>query len=476
MTDDNYYLFFGEPDAEQESADQLKNYYYKIVLVNRLKVDDKDKGSAFVIGAKGSGKTAICRMIERKNGLIWKLSKLDGIEVGNSTDRLSSYYESLLVVHLLSKYLDLLLKEQESYSDEAKKGLPTRFEQFIKKAAHLLGDTKISPDLKVVKIEIDVGKLMRNSLQDISKVSCKEFKDVLEPCLKEKRGYILIDDVDDIFPGLDSNFEFLEGLLRAVTTINKEFGNLLHCLIFLKSGIFSRYLEHGRNFDWFAGKEIVLRWLNKDLTEVIAARARVAVKNKDKQLGSLESWQLVFSGNIEEIKKIQEYTLKRTNSGPRDIIHFCNLAKSTVSEKKISFSAIKSIEQDYSRFKLYSLNSNYEKQYGDIANLLLSVFRRKPSTYHQGILEELIQTEILGNKDRMSEFGATNLLKSYDATYIIERLFDFGFIGYREFKDSEFIYSNDLPPTISSPGRKLLQAFEHSIHPAYWSHLLLNAK
>lgn len=475
MTEKDYYLFFGEPDAKQESADQLKNYYCKIDLINRLKVDQKAKGSTFVVGAKGSGKTAICRMIERKEGLIWKLSKLDGIEAGNSIGRLSSYYESLLIVHLLSKYLDLLLKEQENYSDEAKKVLPNKFERFMKKASHLLGDTKIEPNLKVLTINIDVGQLMQKSLQDISKVTCKEFKDVLEPCLKEKRGYILIDDVDDIFPGTDTNFELLEGLLGAVTSINNEFGNLLHCLIFLKSGIYSRYLEHGRNFDWFAGKEVVLRWIDNDLVEIIAARARVAVNNKDKKLDALKSWQLVFSGNISEIKKIKDYILKRVNGGPRDAIHFCNLAKNSVGEKIIPFSAIKSVEPDYSRFKLYSLNSNFEKQYGDVANLLSSVFRRKPSTYPKGKLEELIQIEILGNSERILKYGATNLLKSFDATYVMERFFDFGFIGYRENKNSNLIYSNNLPPTISNPGSKLLQAFEHTIHPAYSTHLLLNA-
>ncbi len=83
---------------------------------------------------------------------------------------------------------------------------------------------------------------------------------------------------------------------------------------------------------------------------------------------------------------------------------------------------------------------------------------------------------MLGNAEIMrSDFGSMELLRSADASSVMEKLFDFGFIGFRDNANSEFVYMMDMQSEMIQPGRRLFHAYEHRIHPAYESHLRLKA-
>jgi len=84
---------------------------------------------------------------------------------------------------------------------------------------------------------------------------------------------------------------------------------------------------------------------------------------------------------------------------------------------------------------------------------------------------------MLGNADIMKgEFGAMPLLRSADSSKVMENLFEFGFIGFRDDSKSEFVYMMDLQSDMIDPGDRLFQAYEHRIHPAYESYLRLTSR
>ena len=473
-----YESFFGKRDAGQENPNQLIQYYHRQEELERLKSEDKAEGACVIAGVKGSGKTAICKVIEYEQsqyGIGWTLNISDGFSVNNDT-RQSSYFRSLLIVHLLSKLTQLISRNQENFSKEALDALPGAISKLRSLAETILGNTTASVDSDGISISLDIRELLNLGQGSLSQFSLEQFFEMLSPCLSERGGYILVDDVDEIFPGSDQNYEFIEGLIAAAVDINSFFGNLLHCLVFLKAGAYSLYFEHGRNYDKY-GEEatIVLRWGSTELTEMMAIRSRVAAGVDDDEELPWKSLGRSFGGRKNDILSSIDYMLERSNSGPRDLVIFGNLAKQIAGTQKISLDDLKDQENRYSQEKLFLLNRDYSMQYGDVANLIAKVFRRQPAIFSKGKLEKFIQTQILGNSEVMNgEFSTMQLLRSRDAARVLTNLFDFGFIGFRSHPELPFMYMMDMQSDLVVPGVQLLDAYEHRIHPAYQGYLMLN--
>lgn len=471
--------FFGKRDAEEEDAGNLSKYFYRLGLLDELKTNKKSKGACIVVGVKGSGKTAICRTVEKshqKSGITWKLKLADGFSVEDEKKQ-SSHYESFLVVYLLSGLISLIRENKDNFSEEAIKQLPGAIERLKGLVSRVFKHTKASVGNDGLGISFEIGELLKEGQRELSHLGVEKFKEVLNPCLTERQAVILIDDVDEIFPNSDMNYEFIEGLIASAVKINNAFGNLVHCLVFMKAGPYSRYFEHGRNYDKYADSAVVIRWDSTELVEMLATRCRVATGFDKENEESWRSLQRAFDGNKEITLDIQEYMISRCNSGPRDLIILANFAKQAAGDRKIRIDDIEASEAQYSREKLFLLNRDYERQYGDIANLLAKVFRNKPVIFSKGKIEELIQTEILGNAEIMrGGFGSMELLRSADASSVMEKLFDFGFIGFRDNTNSDFIYMMDMQSQMIQPGQRLFHAYEHRIHPAYETHLRLKQK
>ncbi len=474
-----YESFFGKRDAGQEDPKQLVQYYQQPDELDRLKTEEKAQGACIVVGVKGSGKTAICKVIEYNQlqfGIGWTLDISDGFSVENVSKQ-SSYFRSLLIVHFLSKLTHLITKNKEMFSDDAQKALPGAISKLRSLAETILGNTNVSAGSDGISLDLDVGELLKLGQRSLSQFSLEQFCDILSPCLSERRGYILVDDVDEIFPGSDKNYEFIEGLIAAAVDINSVFGNLLHCLVFLKAGAYSLFFEHGRNYDKY-GEEatIVLRWGSRELTEMMAIRSRVAVGVDEEEEVPWRSLGRTFAGRKNDILSSINYMLERSNSGPRDLVIFGNLAKQSANSRKISLDDIKSQENRYSQEKLFLLNRDYSIQFGDVANLIAKVFRRKPAVFSKGKLEMFIQTKILGESEVMDgEFSTMPLLGSRDAARVLTILFDFGFLGFRSDDESPFKYMMDMQSDLVVPGVQLLNAYEHRIHPAYQGYLMLTS-
>ena len=470
--------FFGKSDAGQEDLEKLAEYFYSLKLLDNLKINDKSAGECILVGVRGSGKTAICRTIERshqKKGIGWKLDLSDGFSV-QADGKLSSYYSSFLTVYLLSHLINQILQNKDKFSKDSIKALPNALQRFFQGVSSVLKKTTFAVGTGGVGLEFDVNKLLDEGQRELSQVKIEAFKDMLTPCLSERRGYIVIDDVDEIFPGSDVNFEFIEGLVIAALKINNTFGKLLHCLVFLKAGPYSRYYEHGRNYPKYSNAALPIRWRRLELIDMLGRRSRVATnKGKDKE-DCWKSLEYSFDGDKKQIEKTLDYALSRCNSGPRDMIFFCNLAKEIAGNRKILLEDFVACESQYSRDKLYELNRDYESQYGNIAGLLARIFRTKPIVYPKGTLQTLIQTNIFGEKEIKKDFGSMDLVRYADATELMEKLFNFGFIGFRENASANFIYMMDMQEDMVEPGNRLFHAFQHRIHPAYVTYLRLADK
>ena len=91
--------------------------------------------------------------------------------------------------------------------------------------------------------KISLGKLLQTEATQFVQNAIDSLIGGVVSALDNKRGYILIDDVEDVFHGIEQNPIFLEGVVRSVKDINTATKDRLHALIFIKHGLGSRGMK-----------------------------------------------------------------------------------------------------------------------------------------------------------------------------------------------------------------------------------------
>lgn len=463
-------LFFGDPDAWVENAERFRKYYYKRPSIVDLKLDELKEGYCITVGPKGTGKSAICRAIsERKKDLIWHLSASDGFTLDGTSKYRASFIKEVIEYHLLAHLIEMVSDDNE-ISQEARNKIPIKYKKYVKYFTKLI--PKLSGEISAgpVKLTIEPKELLKLDNADLATVKVEYFREILADCLIEKKAYILLDDIDEVFPGIEKNVEFFEGLLAAAVEINYTFEDLLHLHLFVKTGIYAYYNSNGRNPDKYKGKFFFLRWTDDELAEVLAIRSKIA-NDITEDLSVEDSLLLSFSHKSSNLAAIRDFIVQRVNSGPRDMIILCNEAKDRAHDSKISLTDLKNAESSYSQTKIDLLNSNYKDDFGEVAEIIKLAFTGSQSKFKKGELIEFINTRILGNSKLMSQFGKEPLLIGRDEKFILEKLYQFGFIGAKiNPRVKTNYYSSSEGQGILSTS-DLINASEHSIHLAYHSAL-----
>jgi hypothetical protein len=453
--------YFGYIDADDDP--DLSKYFYRAPLFEQIKKGDKNEGKFVIHGIKGAGKTAICRMLAEANAskIVCRIDKSFGFEV-DSLGEYAAPIEGLLLTLLLDELANEIKSRKSEFSDpQSIKGvdnLKSRLGGFLKK---VVGATKI----RATVVEVDVQKILESKhISGFSRFKIADYGDILTPALKEKQGYILIDDVDDVFIGADKNAAFVEGLVRATKQINMYFGRNLHCLVFLKSGLFKLFFENAREYDKLQDFIISISWGKNELIELLGDR----IKQKH---GAREgkpiwrSWQLDFGGdNEEEIQQLQDYILDRCVSGPRDLIMYCNMAKEKAGSGKISMDDVKEVEDSYSKEKLAQINRDFGRTYPRIFEFLQQVFTGQRQRYTNAQMFELLNDRIIADERLQAAFGKLHYVMFATKENLVDLLYGIGFIGFKRARTSgvEFVITN------AEPGPRILYtAVEYMIHNAY---------
>jgi hypothetical protein len=108
----------------------------------------------------------------------------------------------------------------------------------------------------------------------------------------------------------------------------------MHCLVFLKSGIFKLFFENAKEYDKLRDYiSSPISWDKKELTALLAVRIRQIRGKSD--IDETTAWGLEFDA-ASGLDKIQDYIVSRCVSGPRDLIVYCNMAKDLAKSAKIT--------------------------------------------------------------------------------------------------------------------------------------------
>jgi|GEM_PF-2813880 hypothetical protein len=458
--------YFGYSDAADEV--NLKDYFVRSPLFHQMKKGDLTEGIFVVHGIKGAGKTALCNMIQMENeqeALVLKIDKAFGFDI-RKLDANSAAVEGLMLTLLMKELIKEIKAKKSLFSSQALKKIESSEEKVKKFLSRIPGAIKG----KVGPLEVDLSKLLdEDVVASFSRFQITDYVDTLTPALKERQAYILIDDVDDVFAGADRNADFLEGLLRAAKEINKAFGHLIHCLIFLKSGVFKLLFENANEYDklrdYIAAS---ISWDKNGLTSLLAVRIRQIHKQKD--IDTASAWELDFDGKGSSIKDIQDHIVSRCVSGPRDLIVYCNMAKEKAGNSRIGMQHIQDVEGVYSKEKLATINRDFGRTYPRIQEFLQQLFSGEKQIYTNEQIFGLLRDKVIISEPFKKIFSKEEYVVYATKEKLIELLYSIGFIGFKKTKSSplEFVITNPDPDS-----QMLYKASEYRIHHAYKQYLNL---
>ncbi|WP_131809465.1 P-loop ATPase, Sll1717 family [Mycolicibacterium iranicum] len=468
-------VYFGQPDASRVTdASYLDRLHITQKVESGLKYGTRSEGRHTVVGIKGSGKTDLRKHVQTSDmgAKFFLLSAHDntlGLNAGGKTDgQTSGRIKNAISVILLRYFVQQLANEAPA---TLKKTWNTVFEN-SSKILHRLSDAA-TIDLKVAKIDLSV--LLRGEANDVvQNVVTTLVKDVVAALNATKtRGYILIDDVEIVIPGIEQSPAFLEGLVWAITDINDVGGDHLHALAFVKHGLWRLWFEHPAEYDRLKQGLAFLSWDRQSLVDLIAKRIadKRGLDSDDTEALWKEEfdWKPDFADFDSFASEVTSYCV----NGPRDIIALCNSAAEAAGDASTAIT-IKHIRQaldSFSEEKLFGLEQDYGTLYPGIAQFVVRVFDNTTSATMSAVeLAQAIEDRVLTDEVAQADISIGDSLKTWPRNRLALLMFQIGVVGFSDGK--KITYAIDSP-TVSQP-RFMAQA-KLVIHPAFRPHLGISA-
>lgn len=459
-------LHFGSDDAElDEKRGFLDKVFLKTSVYRRVEKADRE----LVIGRKGSGKSAICLMLKKalhneghfvititpQSLSRHKMEKLRTDSINQSESFVLSWKYALLVK--LSIELIKTLSNTKSVSFKwIRKFLRDNAEiekSLLQRIIPFLGSTELK--LSGFGVEGSVRPTLNAAQQKDLADGIERFQDHVSKVLaiaQDKKYFILIDRVDDIWHQTEESKNLIVGLIKAIHELNVS---LHHCqfMVFLRDDIYSSLVFN--DSDKFHGLEERLIWEENDLKHLIATRGKFSASLPKDDVD--EIWEEIFDERVMGDDSFS-YIVTRTFRRPRDIIQFCNNALTEAQNSghhKILASDILKAEIQYSAWKLKDMVSEFVVQYPYLQDVL-SMF--------QGFKANFTRTEFEWRyQDTLEKLKNNVDLQAISSNQMLQILYATGFLGTRINDTSIFIFDN--------PNITLAQQAEIVIHPTFQSAL-----
>jgi hypothetical protein len=468
-------LYFGKDDAETDftSSGLLRESFVKTDVYVRTKARIK----TLVIGRKGSGKSALCLMLNRQlcnetntNSCIVTPDAISADEIRrfemvgvNEQQSKKLVWQYVFLIQICKFLLSIARRAWASESEwplEIKKVRQflidnhevddLNFQEKFWKVIH-----RISATLKLGAFGNSLELGMKDAPNAGLQLSTQ--LDFLEGWLtsqlrqlQQYRLYILVDKVDEIWSDDPPSSYMAVGLLMAAKDINIKFENV-SCIVFLRSDIYEQLQFFDK--DKLRGAEEAILWTKETLPELVLARAQISTGNRTMTADQL--WSRYFPARIQQRLTV-EFILSHTLMRPRDVIQLCNLCTDLARRENSSSVLEKHTLQAldvYSSWKLNDLIGEYRVNYPFLNDLLL-LFTNISYVLPRKRLEEMYGRVQDVLKGRYPDY--TSVLGT-DA--ILNILYGVGFLGVQ--RKHETLYYYEVPGTVEASDNVFV------IHPAF---------
>lgn len=428
-----------------------------------------ESSSSIIIGRKGTGKTALARLLENKSldfGIDYATRiTLKDIVNEESNDKRQNINETLL--YILVSTIQKIVRTEILESDSKRS-----WQQFLKDnhALNISDYQSFTETRRVIKSRFKLSGILPftkgsaevDSDREISANNSSTgmtphllFESILESIPNDKHIFIFIDDITDYLDLVSSNsinseIEIVQNLLLKLDSFNAQSmdkGSKIRFISLLRNDVLEFMV--GSNINKLKSSTLELEWNERDFASLLIKRLPFYKESIDESLSApVDSIKKQFPDHIFS-SLLQNYDSKRYSSNfytymmaisfnrPRDFLMFCYAMRDRLSLKHVAETKnIESAEIEY---------SNYFK--GEIKDELYLASKIINFNCDEDGVNKLIQIlakdEGIGFAQIKSDLGRYLGEKTSTGNKKIEifinELYQYGVLGYKDDKKAELV-------------------------------------
>lgn len=458
---------WGDDSAEKDPY--LLHYFVQSTAFQRL----REKQKSFVVGRKGSGKSAVRKKLEQiffadNSTHVVNLSpKFNSIRnILNDKDISSGFGQEIFFQHTWIRQilLDCLCLvghgAKGRYAKESIEFARTVSVQLNRTSKDLVEN--ISDVLTRIKAKVgdlgEFGLALERELRNVADVDALEhhFRAIADDGAK---FVVLVDDLDLGWNNSDTANNLLLGLLSAVNYLSSLSRNVFVC-VFLREDVYSILITKTQHSDKYRNVER-LRWEKSDLMSILSERINF---NRERNgLARLQSPLYSVFPQTVGTSNTDNWLYERTLGRPRELIQLARYYAESVESSDPTDEMLKLSEQSYSEWKLDDLCAEYSNQYPGLVDIFAywktNFFRFK---YHlkRTEVDEMLLRVLLGVELNVPWFN--EIASNTDVPRFLQLLYEIGFIG-------DFVLGGEggSKTVYSYQGRHEPRFEEVQIHPCF---------
>lgn len=398
---------FGNDVAENDA--HLSEYFVETPAYRMALSGEK----RFIIGRKGSGKSAICQQLQRQlpqSGALCipvapQRIQLTALKLGLRDIKRWAMEADTLLQRVW--YYGLLCETALAITRSCKKENDSDFskiaafieQRYNHQETNVFDRLLNTTTLFLQHLEFGLGGVtVRHRGRIVDTISVETEMENLRAPMASFLGrnlpqgiYILIDNLDD---GWDNSAEanaFVRGLLLAIYEICQP--NIpVRMIVFLRSDMYDCVTRQFQHIDKYRQFQEHIHWGKKEIMHLVAQRMRVNLKYKA-TASTLEVWEKVFDGK-KSAAELATYIIERSLLRPREVLQFCRLAADRADlhgHPKITFEDVDEAENEYSQWKVDDLSNEFLYSFPGLKEKILQRFAGRAARLSRQDLKYIIE-------------------------------------------------------------------------------------
>ncbi|MCE8044369.1 hypothetical protein HOP60_19670 [Halomonas daqingensis] len=426
----------------EAKLEDTERYFYKSHAIEQLLDGEKN----YVIGRKGSGKSAIANFLKKRSGydhfavsLTLKNFPFNTLyEYKDSQHTPPNEYITIWKYIIYTKLLYLIC-ENENIDTDLKKAvestIPSNAKEIVSKSITRTMSRSFSLSFASFKAAIGLGAT--NEKVELDWIQRAEaLEEILIRYLDNSKYFIVFDELDEDYRYqsiIETDRPYLElitGLFKAaqdIKSIFSEYDHNVNPVIFLRDDIYSLISDHDKS-KW-SDLSIELKWTPYTMQALIAHRISKAISPAGKNLTFAKAWYAIISGGKinhgkNRTKPVTSYDwiTKQTLLRPRDYIRYLQICAEKAYEANDDIIRPESMTTQSKRY-----SSAFRQELIDEIHTLLPDIEKIFSLFSKIKKAQLRPAEFIESYEKTSKEDWKR--KNDSAEYILKLLFLFSVIG-----------------------------------------------
>lgn len=459
FNDETIQRLFGYEDAESETIERLKEYYFKNDTYNRVTADLPIR---LLVGHKGTGKSALFKVAiseDKEKGNLPILIRPDDIaELGKGNDNFLLKIRQWKVG--LIRIIGQKVFNELGIHDET---IASKLSQFGLKLLSYISDSVIA-----VKDTIDMTPSQ---------------KLLIENFLKSKKIIVYIDDLDRGWEGKLNDITRISALLNSIRDLTNENPGLLF-KVSLRSDVYYLVRTSDESTDKIEGSVVWCKWTNHEIFVLLIKRVQTFLGkpiNEEVLMNTDQKYLAQFLDDIIERyfdgtgkwanKAMYKVLMSMTRKRPRDIVKLCSMAAHQAQHDNSSI--IKSghfmkIFEEYSQGRIQDTINEYKSELPNIEKLLFGMKpTRKEKDAHKGFIYSTTELKVKLNYLLQSDNYVLKKGNKASAAELAQFLYKINFLTARKVLENGVIQRKYFEENRYLSSSFVDFGYDWEIHPAF---------